>query len=297
MAILLMATADDPNQGYFVAATVFERSTTYARTGTYSYKSAASGAGQFIFSNSSSTLYARQACYADGSFNAGHMRLDFVDNVYIRFNQSSITIFRGSWGGTLISTTSYVFPPNQWVVIEVKIYFHASAGTITIKINGVTIVDVSGLNTTGGIPTQMILGQYNTTGTNIYHDDIMVRDDDWCGLGGLYVLTPNGQGSYTDWTGTYADPYIEADAGVAGTKESFTHSGLPANAIQCSGVCVSVNAELIGSGYGAVAPFIDPLAIPAGTPIAKGARRVTSYASGPYTPSEVNALEIGVASA
>jgi len=134
-------------------------------------------------------------------------------------------------------------------------------------------------------------------GSVTYIDDIVIDDTNWPGLGGLYVLTPDGQGTYSAWTGTHTDSYIETDAETIGTKESFTLSDLPANAVQCERIGAVCQAQLIGAGAGAISPFIDAGSIPAGQALSLGNRFMANYFDGPFTPAAVNALELGVASA
>lgn len=41
-----------------------------------------------------------------------------------------------------------VLPFNSWAYVELKTYLHGSAGTVVVRVNGVTVLDLTGQNTT-----------------------------------------------------------------------------------------------------------------------------------------------------
>lgn len=109
-----------------------------------------------------------------------------VGGSYIRvFNTSSgLEVYRDS---TLIASCTEKITVDL-THVEIKIYSHASAGTVQIRINGGLVIDASGLNTTGGDITSILIGNSRTA--NVYFDNIFIADD-WCGELKSYLVKPS----------------------------------------------------------------------------------------------------------
>ena len=116
-------------------------------------------------------------------------------------------------GGTLYGTTTGpVVTANSYNHIEVKGLADASAGTIEVRVNGVTVLNLTGLDTGTGPIAQFLFGYYNiTTGNpadNAYWKDVVFWD------------TSGAEGN--DFQGSVAvhDLYTDADISLNWTPST-----------------------------------------------------------------------------
>lgn len=116
----------------------------------------------------------------------------------------SIEVRRGSYNGTLIeASAAAVIPINAWTYIEAKIYIHDSAGTYEVRVNGISIVDGTGVDTKAeadaGADMASIFSP-DVSGENIDIDDLYIDDADFQGNCRVDTLWPSGAGNYAQWT-------------------------------------------------------------------------------------------------
>jgi len=195
------------------------------------------GVGVLVLPASLSELYFRFALYVplfrggvteypsfftllDGSSNP-IIRLGYNPNtqrvVALRDgNSSSYLGFNNS--GTLLATGSYVLQENEWTLFEGYLDRDAAAGTLQIRVRGVTDpLDIDFSGNTGAADIEVVRFGCEAGFTSIYlpghfMDDIAVNDtagsyqNSWPGAGGIYLLKPNGAGSQDAWS--------PSDAGV-----------------------------------------------------------------------------------
>lgn len=123
----------------------------------------------------------------------------------------------GATGATPIATANYSLKADRWYVIEAQVKVDNSAGTVVVKVNNSTVLSYTG-DTAAGATTAIAVvhfGCYNpAAGYGVDYawlDDIAVNDTTgsyqttWPGLGGVYLLRPDGDGATTTWdcsTGT-----------------------------------------------------------------------------------------------
>lgn len=110
----------------------------------------------------------------------------------IRFSGPDITVWNTSSGfdirrGATQIATDATYIGTALTHVEIKIFSDATAGTVQIKINGVLVVDESGLNTDGSNITGIYFGCCNNN--NQYYDNIFIADD-WQGELISYLLQP-----------------------------------------------------------------------------------------------------------
>jgi hypothetical protein len=172
---------------------------------------------------------------------------------------------------TVLGASTYSMPFNAWQCLEAYVKVHDTAGVITVKVNGVPFLELSGtLDTrngdTDGVITNLSFGALGGAydGSNHYIDDILIRDDAWPGRGGLYILPPTADGTNNAWTPSTGNRYacvdelpavatdnVYTDVTVLNTKQDFALADLPGAAYSAIS-CVSVHAvaRLAAAGSG-----------------------------------------------
>lgn len=190
----------------------------------------------------------------DGFYNMGfkftngrtttHVALNFIkDSKSIRARVNGVN-------GTLLGESDpNVLPANTWLYIEGKIYFHDTAGTIEVRINGYPVLELTNVDTRNGttLPDTFNIGgvAYNIGigGGKQDFDDIYVCDDqgtianDFLGDVVVEVLRPNGAGATTGWTpstgnnwecvnDTYIDTADYVGSTASGIYDTYSFSNL-----------------------------------------------------------------------
>lgn len=171
----------------------------------------------------------------------------------------NLEVYRGYIAGTLIGTSTNVLTANAWHHIEWKLVAHASSGTIEIRVDGTTVLTVSGVATVATATvsySQCALGAYcaATDPEGIgYWKDFIIWDtagslnNDF--FGPVYVkrLTVNSDVSF-NWTastgstgytlvdeaGPNDTDYISADV-TQTTQSEFGIENLPADVTSVKG--------------------------------------------------------------
>jgi hypothetical protein len=276
MGILTLATADAQDVTQLAGYANASRSSSYARTGTYSYSlsyvSAEYAWVRQTFPNAN-PIYVRWALFVDGNFETVYQTVfkaaeAGADHVILKLYAAGYQVLRGT---TVLKSGSYSFNQRTWYCIEMYVYVHDTNGAWELRINGSSVDSQSGVGTRNGatgVISQVTF--FNPVGgfTANYIDDIVVRDDTWPGQGGLYVLVPNGAGDNAGWTASAGQPYecvdelpptftdyIYTDGGVSGTKHDFNFSNLPINPSSIASVSVLAWARLAAAGSGTVRAY------------------------------------------
>ena len=110
--------------------------------------------------------------------------------------------------GTTLGTAAGVLgSTGVWYCIEAYGLVDDSAGVVTVKVNGVEVLALTGQDTRNGGAGQISAVEWEAGTSAIYYyiDDIVIRDDDWPGQGGLFLLAVDGDGSDTGWTASTGD--------------------------------------------------------------------------------------------
>ena len=258
MTIYLMCTADLQDLLFFRAYTGFEISSDYARTGTYSYKLLVFGSYALFDINPSLTEgYLRVAIYQTGG-TLGIILYDSEGGTQLVLSvvlaTTLLTLKRGS---TIIDSNTFT-PSGGFDVYEIYWIINDSTGVCQIKINGSLCIDFSGdTKATSLSNIQSVRFDCNQVGTTLYLDDIVVRDDDWPGQGGVYVLKPNTGSTNENWTASTGNPedcvddlpvsytdYVYTNAITPDTEHLFGIESLPISAPIIKGVGVFCNAKV-----------------------------------------------------
>jgi hypothetical protein len=234
----------------------------------------------------------------------------------------SIQVKRGNAEGTLLGTTSTQMGAGAWRHVEVFAVRDATVGAVEIRIEGVTVLNLTGVNTGAANWTQVHFGtqrvQNGITTMAFYLDDVIVWDktgtqaNDFLGPVGLWVLLPDADTAAADWvvngaaSGNAAlsevppdgdTSYIEST--VVGDISEFDCAALPVGTIQIAAV---IPVALMRSAEAAPVR----LSVVSGVDVAPGADRylTTDYAyhfdpihldpatGAPWTEAAVNAARL-----
>jgi hypothetical protein len=144
------------------------------------------------------------------------------------------------FGGT--GTTTFV--TGVWYRIEIKFYSHASAGTVEVRINGVTEINLTGKDTLNGSDNanaSVTLG-VNYPGAvapSVIFDDVVILDttgslnNNFLGDVQVKMRKPNGNGNTNQFTGSDADStdnYLLVDDGAAPDEDTtYTEDSVSGN--------------------------------------------------------------------
>ncbi len=176
--------------------------------------------------------------------------------------------------GSLLGSSAVSVVTTGYQYWEVKVYCHASAGTVEIYIDGVQVLNLSGLDTqtygSGGITHAQ---WFNVAAAgSAYIDDLVIYDDQGATfndfVGDLAVIghLPEADGADTDWTSTEGTQYGAVDnvgsgygtnhieSSVDGHQDCFTvtSSGSYPSIL---GVEVSAHGYNSGGGTAKVTPY------------------------------------------
>jgi len=104
----------------------------------------------------------------------------------------------------LSTTTDPVFARNQWHYFEVKVVCHDTAGSYEVRVDGITVLAGSNVDTYTGADTRFV--RFRCDEYNQYLDDIYICDidgstnNDFLGQIIVEAVFPNADGDSSDWT-------------------------------------------------------------------------------------------------
>lgn len=112
---------------------------------------------------------------------------------------------------TVIGTGTTVFATNTWYYVEVRVFIHATAGAVEIRVNGVVDLLLTGVNTKGATSSTVTAEYFSLHGAAsaaYFFDDLYVRSEasatEVTGgfMGDIKVkpFYPNGDGTYSALT-------------------------------------------------------------------------------------------------
>lgn len=147
-----------------------------------------------------------------------------------------LQVWRGSsWDGTKLGETEPgVAGTGVWHYVEMSVTLSDTAGVVTLRVDGVTLLNLTGVDTKNG-GTNTVFDSWNfvrvhSLTPNAYHDDVYLTNGAGAAphngmLGDIVVETkyPNGNGYANQWTGSDADSvdnYLLVDE--AGTPDGDT---------------------------------------------------------------------------
>jgi hypothetical protein len=205
----------------------------------------------------------------DGNYNGPSVA--FWDDTAMRLAviltiTGELSVYRGS---TLLGTTTGAgISAAQWHHIEIKVYCHATAGTVTIRVDEVEKLALTSQNTrnSGDARFNRVRFRGITNTTNSRFDDVYILDatstvnNNFLGRKRVIAIFPNAAGDLTQWTastGTNWDcvdeqnpsttDYVQAD--TSGLTDLYNFSAVSGIT---GGVCgVQINVLAISTQDGA----------------------------------------------
>jgi len=265
----------------------------------------------------------------------GNYIMNFNDAGYSQIklcldNTGALRVLNGS--NTVLSTIPGAVTNNVWVHIEVKVTFHGTLGVVTLWLNGVQKINLTGVNTSysgNNWANTFQIGDGWGFGVNLDWDDVILYDGQTTDANGnpditgpvgdcnLVWLLPTGAGTTTQWTPDSGSNYARVNEATpdgdtsyvisqtVGQIDTYVLADLPGSIVTVKSLATAhyarkddvgtraFKSELRSAGGNAVHP----------TPISP----LTSYqywlstwgqnpnngSPIPWTPATVNALEAG----
>ena len=259
MGILYMASADLQDLSYADNSSGLTISNAQARTGTRSYCSTAGG---LMVPAIPLTVegYIRYAAYVTGAIGPQIVSNDYHFKVVCSPGSVTLEVPRDT---VVVAASVPTILANEWNVFEIHWKIAASGGSLEVKHNGIVVAQWLNKDTyyTGSLGVRLLTMGYVTNSWAGYMDDIIIRDDQWPGRGGIYVLTPNAGSTNEGWTSSDAsDPetdveeipptftnYLSTDATVNGTEHTVNVTDLASTPWNIRGVGVAAKIKATAS--------------------------------------------------
>lgn len=274
-----------------------------------------------------STLYLKFALKFENGLNEDTTVLRMYEGVgvtqhgVLKINPGlgTVTTYRDTT--VLLASVSGAFNPAVWNLFEVYwLSGDTTAGAFQVKINGTLAATYVGCDTrnagAAGTISQIRLGMNCVNlGQTLYMDDIAIRDDTWCGQGGIFALPITGNGVDQGFTASagnawdcinelpadWAD-YITAPV-AAGTRSIFDILDFPAtiSSVACVGVFAKARLNIAGTGNaktvaksGATINYGTSTALSTTEQWLQHYMDVDPADAGAWTQADINALKVGI---
>ena len=255
--------------------------------------------------------------------------LDNLGNPQVTFQTNSngtISAKRGTGNGTLLGTSSLgtVLTENVWQYLEFGVTCSNGAGTVDIRINGVSVLSLTGQNTQGQSSTTIGACQFLGGNVNNYAQDIYICDGNGSHNNGFLgdvhvsVFNPTSNGSHTAFTAngaaslyqcvdavTPTDSTVFASDSTVGDKMSTLQA--PSSVLgTIAGVIVVGRMEKTDAGTRTAKLFalnggteVDGASIALGTSYGYFTEvlEVDPNTNVPFTNAGLNTMEIGIETA
>lgn len=113
------------------------------------------------------------------------------------YRANTSTLITGGFG-----TVSRIVQ-DQYCYIEAKVFIHDSTGTVDVRVNGESVLSLSGVDTrNGGVPTIDTIRLNGTADWDDFYicDDQGSNNNDFLGDVEIEAILPDGAGNATQWT-------------------------------------------------------------------------------------------------
>lgn len=226
--------------------------------------------------------------------------------------------------GTLIGETSGpVLTAQAWRHVETWVFRHATAGTVTIRVEGVEVLALTNVNTGSATYAQVAVGTaWSLAGVSITisQKDIVflngagTENNTFIGPCGVYRLTPNADVSsgWTPSTGTDDYPLVDeappndSDYIYAPTPPPapsiMNLTNLPADIVSIRGILSTARSEKVDAGDGSLQVSMSPdgtnwddgasNAVTTAFAYTYDVSEVSPATAAAWTPAEVDAMEV-----
>lgn len=212
--------------------------------------------------------------------------LRFIENLNYQVTigttaSGAIRAWRGSEAGTVIGTSvaTGIIATGTWYFIEAKVTISDTVGVIEVRVDGVTVLTLSGIDTknssaayTTGV---VITGQngVNTADFNSFYycDDSGTLNNSFLGVGEALLRLVNGAGSLAQWTPSAGSNYQNVDdsgsthdsdttyneTSTAGNEDEFAVADIPVTGGSVAGVKQTTVMRKTDGGVRQAAPVIN----------------------------------------
>ena len=184
-------------------------------------------------------------------------------------NAGNIQVKRGD-SAVMGTSAGAAMKVNQWNYLEAKVTIDNSAGVIVLKLNGVEVLNLTGIDTQNGGTDDLgfvkLSGGYSS-GPGNWWDDMIVMDtagsefNDFIGDTRITAISPDGDTADADWTksggatnyenvddATPDDDTTYVESGTVTDKDIYDHGALGISPDTVKGVVVNVLGKDISAG-------------------------------------------------
>jgi hypothetical protein len=241
-------------------------------------------------------------------------------------SDGAIRVYRGGGdsGTNLGESATGLITANTWFHLEFKATIDDTAGIAVVRINGITALSLSSLDTrNGGGAYVNRIGFGGIDGiSTLYVDDVYVCDttgtynNDFIGDASVVALYPDGAGQYSEWTpsagsnwqnvdeqGTPNDDTDYNSAGDVNTRDLYNMTPLPITSGAVHGVKIDGTLKKTDTGTRGVKLMMrngttetESSEFPLNTAYTRHESIVyetNPHTSAPFTIAEVNAIQMG----
>ncbi len=243
-----------------------------------------------------------------------------IPHISLTFTATLAVIRRGDYNGTIIASQTYALTAG-WHYIELYVNIHDTTGSVTAKVDGVTVATFSGDTKNGGTSTNADCILIGHPAASIAIDDLYIANSSgaapyntFLGDVRVHTMSPNGAGASTQLTPSSGANYTTVDelpysstdyvAGNSPTlKDTYAMSDLPAGTATIYGLQTNVIAKKTDAGTIAVKPVIrsggtdyagTSTVLTAGDAIISDLRNQDPATSAAWTAAGLNGIEAGV---
>lgn len=163
----------------------------------------------------------------------------------------TLRVSRGSTAGTNVIASSAAGVLNQdgsFHYVEFTFNLHASTGSATVKVDGITVISATGLNSKGGTTTAIASFGLGSTDYNTL-DDFYVTDGASLGERRIVACRPSADTATADWTPNSGSPHFSrvnetaadgdttyVSSSTVGHKDLYDCDNLPTSPTTIDGV-------------------------------------------------------------
>jgi len=159
--------------------------------------------------------------HTSASYSYWNFALKLLDDGYV-------AVYRGNT--QLAQTTAPVYKTDRWHYFEMKVVCHDTAGSYEVRVDGVTVLADSNVDTWTGGDTRYV--RFRMDEYNQYLDDIYICDtdgtvnNDFLGQVIVEAIFPSADGDSSDWTpASGTDNYAMVDDNPTDDDTSYVESG------------------------------------------------------------------------
>ena len=170
--------------------------------------------------------------------------------IQVEFASTGTNLIVRNGDGTVLGTAVTTGDLNVWHYYELKVVFHATAGSVILKRDGATLLSLTNVKTIHSANASADTAWFTSNNSHCYYDDIYMcdasgtRNNDFLGDCRVTIWVPTQDGVHTDFTPS------------AGTSHYACVDEIPSNG----------DTDYVSSGtVGAIETYRTPAATFAGT--------------------------------